>query len=156
MSGNGDQANRPKQPQSHWKVGNGTVPHILLADDDMDDCDLFRLALDGICPCAQFTQVHDGESLMRLLRLTGRLPDMLFLDLNMPLKDGLQCLSEIRQDKKLDKLPITVISTSLNHRTMELLRFGGAQHILKPNNFPQLQETVLLALSHILHAYFPV
>ena len=72
---------------------------ILLADDDLDDCLFFKDALEDMPAYTKFTAVHDGEQLMQLLtHEKNGLPDILFLDLNMPRKNGFECLTEIRQN----------------------------------------------------------
>src|SRR5580704_5402709 len=87
--------------------------NILLADDDIDDCIFFEEALEE-CPLStHFTCVPDGEQLMQLLtNETNGLPHVLFLDLNMPRKNGFECLSELKVDKKLKQLPVIIFSTS--------------------------------------------
>ena len=73
--------------------------NILLADDDLDDCLFFKEALEGMPVNTHLTAVHDGEQLMQLLANEKiKLPDILFLDLNMPRKNGFECLTEIKQN----------------------------------------------------------
>jgi CheY-like chemotaxis protein len=68
--------------------------NILLADDDTDDCFFFEKALREISITTQLTSVSDGERLMdHLSKNLGKLPDVLFLDLNMPRKSGFECLT---------------------------------------------------------------
>lgn len=76
--------------------------NILLADDDSDDCLFFKEALRELLLSTNLTTVHDGEQLMQLLtNETNVLPHVLFLDLNMPRKNGFECLTEIKLSKKL-------------------------------------------------------
>ena len=86
---------------------------LLLADDDEDDCFFFEGALAELETITELTTVHDGEQLMR--RLTGLastdLPYALFLDLNMPRKNGFECLLEIKEDPALNRLPVIILST---------------------------------------------
>ncbi|MES2332080.1 MAG: response regulator [Bacteroidota bacterium] len=116
---------------------------ILLADDDTDDCLLFKEALDELPVSVRLTTVHNGEQLMILLNENETQHDILFLDLNMPRKNGFDCLSEIRQNKKLDGLAVIPISTSFEQDTVDLLYKNGAQHyIRKPNEFSQLKRLI--------------
>jgi CheY-like chemotaxis protein len=70
---------------------------VLLADDDADDCLFFKEALEELPLSTSLTIVNDGDQLMKwLLKNTSRLPHVLFLDLNMPRKNGFECLTEIR------------------------------------------------------------
>ena len=121
---------------------------ILLADDDDDDCFFFKKAVTACVPIHNFNAVHDGEQLMRLLTdETNELPDVLFLDLNMPRKNGFECLTEIKQNQKLKNLPVVIFSTSSSHDDMLLLlRTGADVYIRKPSNFEQLVQVIQHAL----------
>jgi CheY-like chemotaxis protein len=120
---------------------------LLLADDDIDDCFFFREALEELPFTSKLSTVNDGVELMRFL--TGNLndlPDMLFLDLNMPRKTGYECLSEIKQHATLRHLPVIIISTSFEHDVVNLLYKNGADFYLrKPGDFSVLKK-------HINHA----
>src|SRR5690606_25303319 len=91
---------------------------------------------------------NDGVELMRLLKNgLPNLPDMLFLDLNMPRKTGYECLAEIRQHKDLKLLPIIVISTSFEHDVVNLLYKNGADfYIRKPGDFTVLKQLIHKAI----------
>ena len=122
--------------------------NILLADDDTDDCQFFKEAVTGFIPATNFSAVHDGEQLMQVLgNETNKLPDILFLDLNMPRKNGFECLTEIKQHKKLRNLPVVIFSTSGSHDNMSVLFKTGADvYIRKPSNFEQLVRIIKHAL----------
>jgi CheY-like chemotaxis protein len=127
------------------------IIQLLLADDDKDDCDLFKEALDELLLPATLDIVHDGEQLMQLLgKQTAHLPQILFLDLNMPRKNGFECLSEIKQNDRLKDLPVVVFSTSFDPDIVNLLHANGAQfYISKPNEFEKLKEVIHMALSAV-------
>lgn len=122
--------------------------NILLADDDTDDCLFFKEAVSTFIPSKNFSAVHDGEQLMQLLTdETGKLPDVLFLDLNMPRKNGFECLTEIKQNNKLKKLPVVIFSTSKAYDSINVLFKTGADvYIRKPSNFEQLVQLIKYAL----------
>ena len=122
--------------------------NILLADDDTDDCLFFKEAVTGFIPSGNFTAVHDGEQLMQLLgNETNKLPDILFLDLNMPRKNGFECLTEIKQNNKLKNLPVVIFSTSNSHDSMsKLFKTGADVYIRKPSSFEQLVQVIRHAL----------
>jgi CheY-like chemotaxis protein len=126
--------------------------NILLADDDIDDCIFFKEALEGFIISTDLTTVNDGEELMQLLTdEKGELPNILFLDLNMPRKNGFECLAEIKQNKKLKDLPVVIFSTSFEQEVVNLLYKNGAQYFIrKPSVFLQFKEIILHALLLIL------
>lgn len=116
---------------------------ILLADDDADDCFLFKEALSELPVSAKLTMVHNGEQLMLLLNNQETEHDILFLDLNMPRKNGFDCLAEIRKNKKLDGLAVIPISTSFEQDMVAQLYKSGAQYyIRKPTEFSQLKGQI--------------
>lgn len=122
--------------------------HILLADDDEDDCLLFKDALDELLVSGKFSCVSNGEKLMQLLADSKLLPDFIFLDMNMPRKSGLQCLLEIKANASLKDIPVVILSTSFEPNMMERLYENGAQLCLKkPNEFTKLKEAIHSALS---------
>lgn len=124
---------------------------ILLADDDTDDCGFFEEALNELPVSWKLTAVHDGEQLMRLLNEeSGKLPHILFLDLNMPRKNGFECLAEIKGNKKLKDLPVIILSTSYEQDVVNLLFQNGAQYFIrKPSTFARFKKIILFTLTLI-------
>src|SRR6187551_1938729 len=103
--------------------------NLLLADDDIDDCAFFKDALEELPVSATPLTVNDGVQLMNLLSAkSDNLPDILFLDLNMPRKSGFECLSEIKSIDKLKDLPVIIFSTSLGTEVVDLLYQKGAHY----------------------------
>jgi len=125
--------------------------NILLADDDIDDCIFFKAAVDEFPPSTHLTAVHDGEQLMLLLASeTNELPDILFLDLNMPRKNGFECLSEIKLNEKFNKLLVIMYSTSFDQGIVNLLYKNGAQYFIrKPSEFLQFKKIIQQTLTLI-------
>lgn len=124
---------------------------ILLADDDKDDCLLFKEALEELCHHAQLKVVHDGEQLMQLLsNEKDEFFQVLFLDLNMPRKNGFVCLQEIKRSEKFKSLPVIIFSTAYEERIADQLYNNGAHHyICKPADFSQLKKVIEQALALI-------
>ena len=121
---------------------------VLLADDDIDDCSFFERALGELPLPTQLTTVHDGEALMHVLNSeTGLLPHVIFLDINMPRKNGFECLAELKQSDRLKDLPVIMFSTSNSRDAMSsLFKTGADVYIRKPGNFEQLKELIHHAL----------
>lgn len=121
--------------------------NILLADDDIDDCHFFKEALEALPLKTQLTTVHDGDELMMHLAEQEKLPHVLFLDINMPRKNGFECLSEIKQNEKLKDLPVVMFSTSNARDKINILFNTGADvYVRKPSNFSQLVQVIHHAL----------
>jgi|SRR3989344_5669525 len=116
--------------------------HILLADDDKDDRLFFKYAIEELKIKTRVTTVNDGVQLMDYLKQPDvELPHVVFLDLNMPRKGGIQCLKEIRSDKKFKDLSIAIYSTSGSEKDIEESFIQGANiYITKPNDFNSLKK----------------
>jgi len=124
--------------------------NLLLADDDEDDCAFFKEALDDLGLAISLNTVANGVDLMKYLsdKFFGDLPDILFLDLNMPRKSGFECLSEIKLIDKLKDLSVIIFSTSLDMKVVDLLYEGGATfYVQKPADFSKLKKVILNALT---------
>jgi CheY-like chemotaxis protein len=117
---------------------------ILLADDDKDDRLFFSMALDALTIPTELTAVVDGEKLMAYLyENTHQLPDVIFLDLNMPRKNGFECLLEIKLNPKMNKLPVIIFSTSFEQDVVNTLYENGAKHFIrKPSEFLQFKKII--------------
>ena len=116
--------------------------HILLADDDDDDRLFFKDAIGEVKVKTVVNMVNDGVELMDYLNNADtRLPNLIFLDLNMPRKDGMECLKEIRSNHKLKDLSIAIYSTSGLEKDIEETFVKGANiYIKKPNDFEELKS----------------
>jgi len=113
--------------------------NVLMADDDDDDFLVFSMAISEIPYKILLSRVEDGEKLMHALQ--EKTPDILFLDLHMPCKDGTICLKEIRQNHQYDTLPVIVYSSLDDVRNIEIcFRQGANLYVIKPNSFSQLKE----------------
>lgn len=91
-------------------VASTLIQSVILADDDADDLEFFTYAISDLTPKPNLQHVIDGTRLMQLLEHIY--PDLLFLDLEMPFKNGLECLVEIRASEKLKDLPVVVFSST--------------------------------------------
>ena len=123
--------------------------HVLLADDDEDDRLFFREAFEDIKIKTKVSTVNDGVELMKYLNdPNNTLPDILFLDLNMPLKNGIECLKEIRSSPTLKDISIAIYSTSASEEDIEKTFVKGANvYIKKPNDFSTLRKILSEVIS---------
>lgn len=118
--------------------------HILLADDDEDDRLFFKDAFEEVKVQTKVEFVFDGMQLMEyLLQPESKLPDVLFLDLNMPKKTGKECLAEIKQNDRLKNIIIAIYSTSSSEQDIEDTFIQGANiYIKKPSDFNDLKKII--------------
>ncbi len=109
---------------------------ILLIDDDDDDQFLFKEAIEFINPALQFSIAANGKIAVEKLKASTSLPDLIFLDLNMPFMNGFEFLEEIKKDDQLKKIPIGIFSTSNIAGDIRLAKQLGARFVLtKPSDF---------------------
>ena len=132
--------------------------NILLADDDKTDCLLFKDALEELPVSARLTIVHNGEQVIEELTKKGnKLPDVLFLDLNMPLKNGFASLGEIKRSSELQNLPVIIFSTASERETVKnVFRDAAHYYICKPVDFSQLKKVIYEALTLITQKNNPL
>jgi CheY-like chemotaxis protein len=125
------------------------MKNIFLAEDDADDRMFFQDALSQIAITTNLTLANDGLELMNNLDLMKPPPpDVIFLDLNMPHKDGFQCLDEIRNTPKFKDIPIVIFSTTANEDAVnKAYQFGATHYICKPTSFDLLVKIIEAVLS---------
>jgi CheY-like chemotaxis protein len=122
--------------------------NIILAEDDFDDRLLFEEAIEELPVSVHIKTFSNGDELMEwLTRNKSNLPDALFLDLNMPRKNGFATLSEIKRDGQLQDLPVIIFSTATNKEMIKQV-FKDAAHyyIRKPVHFRELKELIYKSL----------
>lgn len=116
---------------------------ILLIDDDIDDQEIFLTALNAIPE--KITCDVRNNALTALQHLTAQqiTPDLIFLDLNMPIMNGQQFLKEIKANDGLKHIPVIIFSTSSYIATVkETMDLGAHKFITKPNRFNELVAIV--------------
>ena len=120
-------------------------PHLLLVDDDTDACLLFERALFKVDPLLPFTALNSGEALIE--KWTSLKPGVLFLDLTLPGKSGLECLTALRADSRNDHIPVVVYSNSVRMTDIcKAYERGANLFIVKPFS----QSHLANALAHVL------
>ena len=121
---------------------------IFLVDDDDDDRIFFGEAFNSLRINHTLTYFEDGILLMDFLHLGQNLPDIIFLDLNMPGKSGMECLREIRSNSALRDIAVAIYSTSSLEMDIENAFISGANiYIRKPNEFESLQKILSKIIS---------
>ncbi len=125
------------------------MKNIFLAEDDADDRMFFQDALNQIAITTNLILANDGLELMSNLDLMKPPPpDVIFLDLNMPRKDGFQCLDEIRNTPKFKDIPIVIFSTTANEDSVnKAYQYGATHYICKPTSFDLLVKIIEAVLS---------
>ena len=125
---------------------------ILLIDDDSDDREIFSLVMESIHPSSVTDSAIDGFEALDKLKNGGYDPDLIFLDLNMPRMNGLDCLRNIRQIERLTRRPVIVFSTSSNPRDIsESQAAGASDYIVKANEIATIKQN----LAQVLKKYNP-
>jgi DNA-binding response OmpR family regulator len=112
--------------------------NIFIAEDDQDDFSLLKEAIETVLPA--FNVVHSRDGMTFLQSLANDLnPDLIFLDLNIPRKTGIECLIEVRRNDKLKTVPIIIYSTSSNFDDIDICyRNGCTLYLVKPHSFNDL------------------
>lgn len=130
------------------------ILNILLADDDADDRLFFKEAMEEINIDTMVSVVNDGDQLFEYLHQSiDHLPDIIFLDINMPGKDGLECLKELRNNSWYKDILIVMYSTSGAESDIEkAYRFGANIYLKKPGDFVQLKKSLADVLMDTLQA----
>ncbi len=126
--------------------------HVLLADDDEMDRFLFIEVFDELKIKTVVNTVNNGIQLLDYLNKDGAyLPQLIFLDLNMPRKNGMECLKEIRSNKKFSEISIAIYSTSKADKDIEEAFHSGANiYIIKPNDYDALKKVLNKAVTTIV------
>lgn len=141
------------------KVSDHNIPiKLLIAEDDADDRFLLRRAAESIEDPLELSFVKNGVELIDCLfhkskyvkeKNNGQ-PDIILVDLNMPLKNGFEVLEEIKKDRTVSKIPLFIWSTSHNREyVMKAKALGAADFIEKPDAFKEL----IAIITHIIKHY---
>ena len=125
---------------------NVLIKNILLAEDSLEHCFFFRKTLSQSYPTIKYNEVNDGEALLSFLK--SFIPDILFLDLDMPCKNGIECLNEIRNKRIYDSLPIVIYSISNRQNTIQTTYGLGANlYFIKPAEYNSLHKALEYIIS---------
>ncbi len=119
-------------------------PLILLVDDDADDRDTFADVCRDLNQKIKLKLFKNGSELLTYLNLdTTEIPSIIFLDINMPVKNGFESLGDIRNKSKFSELCIIIYSTSIANRDIDRAKALGANGFLeKPSSFKKLKSCI--------------
>jgi CheY-like chemotaxis protein len=126
----------------------GHLAEILLVEDNEDDVLLTRRGFKRAKLRVNLHHVENGCECMAFLRKRGPYanaptPDLILLDLNMPLMDGRQVMTEIAQDEELRALPVVILTTSSSEADLlDMYKLRCSTYIIKPIDFEQFQRVV--------------
>jgi CheY-like chemotaxis protein len=112
---------------------------IFLADDDEDDRDFFSEALSSVYPNCELLMVNNGEKAISFFRENTYVPDFVFLDINMPKKNGIECLKFIKSMHPAADFHVVMLSTSSTTSVVDMsYQHGASVYIQKPSRFNEL------------------
>ncbi|WP_339840191.1 response regulator [uncultured Maribacter sp.] len=128
-----------------------TLLNVFLADDDSDDRTFFSDALREIPISSKIFEFNNGVDLMAdLISETIEKPDVIFLDLKMPMMDGFECLSDIRELVKYANTPVIIYSTSYHPKEIVRLKeMGASLYLQKPSSYNQLKTLLHKCLRYV-------
>ncbi|HEX8517364.1 MAG TPA: response regulator [Bacteroidia bacterium] len=110
-----------------------------LIDDDIDDQKIFSIITEEIDADIVCLFAGDGTEGLAKLNTIEQLPDIIFLDVNMPKMDGVECLQRLKQAERLKDIPVFMYSTTADPETVSATKKMGIEdYIVKPNNINDL------------------
>lgn len=119
------------------------IKRIILAEDDADDADIFMDTLADIANDVKVEVFSNGQILLEALQTTTDFPDIIFLDLNMPVKNGFQCLQEIKNTKRWNNVKVVILSTSSHPEQIKTAYDLGADlYLTKSTSYSEFRNTL--------------
>jgi len=116
----------------------------LLIDDDTDDQEIFKLCIRRIGDEIDCTVMDDAATAIKVLEETDYTPHYIFLDINMPKINGIECLRQLRKIDRLNQTKIFMYSTSAHGKTFDESNVLGAEgFILKPTKMNDLKDKLI-------------
>jgi len=122
---------------------------VLLIEDDEIECIKFNRVLDAMDTRFNLTLAKNGEEALRLMQEQSALPDVIFLDLNMPKMNGMEFLKVLKNDAMLKYIPAMILTTSNNQNDiLACYKIGIAGYILKPLRYEDYKEKIRIAVDY--------
>jgi CheY-like chemotaxis protein len=120
--------------------------NIFYCDDDQDDIEFFKKAVNKINPKITCTTSLDAEEALNILAFEEEKPDAIFIDLHMPKFDGLECVIAIKRNKGLKRIPLIILSNGLGKLQIEQFNKLGVFRFVSKTTFEDLESS----LRHVL------
>ena len=121
---------------------------IFYADDDIDDQQIFKEIISEIDRKDVVLTLNNGNEVMNILKAGTYIPHLIFLDINMPVKNGFDVLKEIKADEDLRSISIIILSTSRNENSiLQAKELGAALYIAKPSSYYWYKKILRSVLS---------
>ena len=129
------------------------IHNVLLIDSDRDDIFLLAVALEGAIERIKYSYSFNGGDALSYLRSTEILPDLIFLDIRLEGMHGLQFLSIIKRDPQYMRIPVIIVTKTINLAEQEeITRLGVKYLILKPSQYEDLEPLITRTLKQL--SYF--
>jgi CheY-like chemotaxis protein len=117
--------------------------NVFYADDDAEDREIFCDALQQINPAIKVTLSKDGQEAFEILSTQKESPDFIFLDINMPRMNGIECLVKLKSDDRFKTIPVIIYSTTTDSSEVKkMILLGAEEFISKANSFVGLKESI--------------
>lgn len=121
---------------------------FLYVDDDIDDYFLFQETLSRVAPSASVINARDGREALEMLEQLTKLPDTIFLDINMPTMDGKSCLKTIKVNERFKDIPVFIYTTSVNEKDRnQCLQLGATEYLVKPFGVEETEQQLQRVLA---------
>ena len=138
----------------YLSVSPNQIKHVILVDDDEDDRELFSAAIAQIAPHIHVDTFVNGRELIDFAKTNlSDIPDLIFLDVNMPLMDGIESLAALRELARFKTVPVIIYSTSDKEAYVkQAYGLGANLYIKKPDSFQETKKVLVRALDSLMHS----
>lgn len=128
-----------------------TTKKFLLTDDDKDDRELFSEALAAIDPRIVCHGAENGRDALRVLNILGVIkPDIIFIDINMPVMNGWELLHALKKDGERNHIPVIIYTTSSQERDRRIAKdLGALCFVTKPDDFRTVKNILEVVVTNI-------
>lgn len=120
---------------------------LMIVEDDMDDRLYFSNAAKEINASNECIGAWNGAQALELLHIAKKLPDFIFIDINMPVMNGLDCLDKLKEDEQLKNIPVIIYTASQYHKNSDYTReLGASSFVTKPVDLKKLPQLIISAM----------